>query len=343
MKLYNRNRFSRLNWSTSIYIYALLLSIFCLSSIFVRAQILIDPSGDGGMESGPGFPANNWLTATDGGNNWATGSAAVFAGSEGAYVSTDNGGTNDFDNTSARISHFYRDVVVPAGATAITFSFYYKGDFESGSDGLFVYTSSTAITPAGGALPVGANLVYQQAANVNAYTQEVIPLPNALAGTTVRLIFTWQNDGNSLGISPAAIDNISLTYTPCVPVGSAGAISGNTLHCPAVANTSFSILPVANATNYNWSVPAGWTITSGSGTNSILVTTGSAGNNGNVQVVAENGCSSSGPVSVAVTVISAPPQPTNSPASLQGCNQFNANWQAAATASGYFLDVSTVP
>ncbi len=321
----------------------MMVNALCLFSFFINAQVLIDPSGDGGMESGSGLAANNWLTATDGGNNWATGAAAVFSGLEGAYVSTDNGLSNSFDNTTPRVSHFYRDVAVPPGATAITLSFYLMGDFEPGGDALLVYTAGTAIVPAGGILPAGANLVYQQSANVNAYTQEVVALPDALGGTTVRLIFTWQNNGNSTGTSPAAVDNISMTYTPCIPVGSPGSITGNLLHCAATPNTPFSILPVAEATNYTWSVPAGWAITSGAGTNSILVTTGSAGNDGNVEVVADNGCSSSAPVSVAVTVIGIPSAPVSLPGSLQGCNQFNANWQAAASASGYFLDVSTVP
>ena len=58
----------------------------------------------------------------------------------------------------------------------------------------------------------GATLVFTQAATQAAYTTQTIILPAALAGTTVRLIFTWQND-NSGGANPAAaVDNISLTY-----------------------------------------------------------------------------------------------------------------------------------
>lgn len=314
-----------------------------MAMLLLHGQVLIDPAGDGGMESGSGFAANNWLTAPDGNNNWSADAATVYAGAASAYVSDDNGITNAFNNAAASISHFYRDVVVPAGATAITLSFFHKGDFEPGGDGLLVFTASTAIIPVGGSLPPGANLVYQQVANVNVYTQSVVVLPDALAGTTLRLIFTWQNDANSSGVSPAALDDISLTYTPCLAVGATGSMTGAALHCPLVANTSFSLPPVAEATNYNWSVPAGWAITSGAGTNSILVTTGSTGNNGNVQVVAENGCSSSAPVSLAVTVSSAPAAPVVLPGSFQGCNQFNANWQVSLLASGYYLDVSLVP
>ncbi|RYZ19263.1 MAG: hypothetical protein EOO10_24595, partial [Chitinophagaceae bacterium] len=54
----------------------IMVHALCLLPFLINAQVLIDPSGDGGMESGSGLPANNWLTATDGGNNWATGAAA---------------------------------------------------------------------------------------------------------------------------------------------------------------------------------------------------------------------------------------------------------------------------
>ena len=307
------------------------------------AQILIDPSVEGGMESGGGLAANGWSVASGANNAWEAASATFFSGTSSAYISDDLGATNSFNNSVSSVSHFYRDVVVPAGATSITLSFFMKGDFEVGSDGLLVYTSSTAITPLAGSLPAGASLVFQQAANVNVYTQQIVILPDALAGSTMRLIFTWQNDDNGIGSIPAAIDDISLTYSPCLPLGPTGSIAGAMLHCPLTPNTAFSLAPVANATNYNWTVPPGWSITSGTGSNSILVTTGNTGDNGSVQVVAENNCSSSSPLSLSVTVSSIPAAPVALAASLQGCNQFNANWQVSSVASDYRLDVSTVP
>jgi gliding motility-associated-like protein len=63
-------------------------------------------------------------------------------------------------------------------------------------------------------------------------------------------------------------------------------ISGNTQAC---ANTSltYSIPALAGAT-YNWKVPSGWTINSGSNTNVINVTPGTTG--GNITVNEVNGC-----------------------------------------------------
>ena len=86
--------------------------------------------------------------------------------------------------------------------------------------------------------------------------------------------------------------------TPAVP----GSISGTTAVCPGITGLTYSIATVANATTYNWVVPSGWTITAGAGTNSITVTSGAFGQNGNITVSAGNGCGTSANSSLAVTV-----------------------------------------
>jgi len=86
--------------------------------------------------------------------------------------------------------------------------------------------------------------------------------------------------------------------TPSVP----GAISGNTTQCSGLTNQIYSIVPITGATTYTWAVPSGWTITSGEGSTSINVTTGAAGNNGNITVTAGNSCGTSTASSLAVTV-----------------------------------------
>ena len=57
-----------------------------------------------------------------------------------------------------------------------------------------------------------------------------------------------------------------------------------------------------NATTYTWSVPTGWNITAGAGTTSITVTTGAAGQNGDITVTAGNSCGTSAASTLAVTV-----------------------------------------
>ena len=72
---------------------------------------------------------------------------------------------------------------------------------------------------------------------------------------------------------------------------------------------TYTIGSVAGATTYTWTVPVGWTITAGAGTTSITVTTGAAGQNGNITVTAGNSCGTSAAQSLAVTVVSTPATP----------------------------------
>lgn len=73
-----------------------------------------------------------------------------------------------------------------------------------------------------------------------------------------------------------------------------GTITGPTSVCQGQTGVVFSILPVnnANPTGYNWTLPPGATITSGTGTNSITVTFSSSATSGMVDVVGTNSCGS---------------------------------------------------
>lgn len=197
-----------------------ILCIFIQSAVFAQIT-LIDPTADGGFEIGATFAANGWTAVSAANNFWEVGTVATqYAGSNGVYVAN-TVGTYAYNLTTTRVSHFYRDIVIPACATNITLSFYWKGKGESGWDRGFVYTAPTTVTPAANALPgAGSTLRWTQPSFAQTtYIASVnITGMDALAGTTVRFIFTWQND-NSGGISPGtAIDNISLTYlsTPAI-------------------------------------------------------------------------------------------------------------------------------
>jgi len=81
-----------------------------------------------------------------------------------------------------------------------------------------------------------------------------------------------------------------------------GVISGLAYQCPAVSGQIYSITPVYGATSYTWNVPTGWTITAGSGTSSITVTTGAPSLNADISVVAVNSCGTSDPRTLSVVV-----------------------------------------
>ncbi len=77
----------------------------------------------------------------------------------------------------------------------------------------------------------------------------------------------------------------------CAP-DAPGTITGSSRVIINTTGEVYSIAPVPDATSYNWTVPAGATITSGQGTTSITVSFGTT--SGNVSVRAENvGCGNS--------------------------------------------------
>lgn len=213
-------------------------SIFLFLFVFyyplISQSTLINPTGDGGFENGSTFNANGW-SSVNSSNAWAVGSSTFSAGTAGAYISTDGGATYGYTNTTSAVSHFYRDITVPAGESKITLSFKYKGDGDlfSGSyyDKILVYTAPTSFTPTNSSPSSpsttlsGATLVFAQATNnVTTFTTVTVNLPSSLAGTTFRLIFTWHND-SSAGITGGAIDEVNLVSE--VPGNFISAITGN--------------------------------------------------------------------------------------------------------------------
>lgn len=87
---------------------------------------------------------------------------------------------------------------------------------------------------------------------------------------------------NACGDSPARTKTV--VGSPAKP----GAITGNAAPCANSAGNVYSIAAVTGATNYQWTVPAGASITGGIGTTSITVTFGSTA--GAIYVRSENAC-----------------------------------------------------
>ncbi|MFM9006908.1 MAG: MopE-related protein, partial [Flavobacteriales bacterium] len=108
---------------------------------------------------------------------------------------------------------------------------------------------------------------------------------------------------NTCGTSAAS--SLAVTVNPGTPA-QPGTISGLAAQCPVTGGQIYSVSSVANATSYSWVVPTGWAITSGAGTNTITVSTGTAGQNGAVRVSASNSCGSSNITNYAVVVNARP-------------------------------------
>jgi hypothetical protein len=194
--------------------------VFLFSGLnYVNGQTqLINPNLEGGFELGASITVNGWTSVQATTNTWRSSSVPVpFAGNNAAFISATSGADYVYNTGAYQTSHFYRDVTVPAGQNLITLTFQYKNPGENLFDRLLVYTAPTTVFPnpneplSNLTDIIGANLVYTDPANVLAYTQVSLELPQTLAGTTFRLIFTWQNDNMDGSGIPVAIDNIGLT------------------------------------------------------------------------------------------------------------------------------------
>jgi hypothetical protein len=149
---------------------------------------------------------------------------------------------------------------------------------------VFAFSNNNVSESYSWTVPVGMNIVS------GAGTQQITAAWTAAAasnGITGQVCVTAAN-----ACSSSAAICTTLHYQSSVPV-TPGSISGAAKLCPG--NTaSFSVSTVARASAYDWTLPGGVSLSSGSGTNiiSAVVATGYAG--GNVTVRASNACGFSG-------------------------------------------------
>jgi hypothetical protein len=93
--------------------------------------------------------------------------------------------------------------------------------------------------------------------------------------------------GNGVCALPAVTATVTQKSTPATP----SAITLNDTVCTGIAGITAAVTNDPIATQYNWTLPSGWSITQGNNTNSIQATSGASG--GTVQVTAQNSCGTS--------------------------------------------------
>ncbi|WP_048512458.1 fibronectin type III domain-containing protein, partial [Chryseobacterium sp. FH2] len=196
------------------------------------------------------FTTNNDFGFTNGTytNKWAYGNAA--GNPAGAiYISNDNGTTNAYTLSSSESTvHAYRDITIPAGTTTATFSFDWKGVGESTYDYLKVWlvpvsytpTAGTLITAGSGRIQVGPDYINLQSAWQN-YMNPSLNI-SSFAGTTMRLVFQWRNDGSGGSQPPIAVDNVNL-FVPSCNVPTALTVSAQTSNGASLAWTAAAPAP----------------------------------------------------------------------------------------------------
>lgn len=118
----------------------------------------------------------------------------------------------------------------------------------------------------------------------NSPTAVLANIPGLILNTTYHFRCIGVNSGGTT----YGADQSFLTGCP-VP-SPAGAISGPQGVCKGATGIVFSVAPIANASNYNWTVPSGANITSGANTNSITVDFSAIAVSGNVTVYGSSVC-----------------------------------------------------
>jgi hypothetical protein len=99
-------------------------------------------------------------------------------------------------------------------------------------------------------------------------------------------------------------------FTPWLTIpAAAGTISGPAVAYKGQTNVPYSVPPIPLATSYTWILPTGASISSGSGTRSILVDFSPSAVSGNISVYGTNICGNGSPSSKAITVYD--PLPVN--------------------------------
>lgn len=118
------------------------------------------------------------------------------------------------------------------------------------------------------------------------------------------------NDGWSVNNLTSTVFTVTVLPNP----GAAGAISGLNPLC-AGTSTNYSIAPTSNTTGYTWTVPSGFSITSGTNTNVITVSTTTATTSGAISVYAtnNNGCANGASSNLNVQVDQQPADPNAGP------------------------------
>ncbi|MBS1764673.1 MAG: hypothetical protein JSS90_06895, partial [Bacteroidetes bacterium] len=223
-----------------------LIALMLWTTTLQAQTILLDPTGDGGFENPTAtFAANGWTEAQSNINRrFRVGTAAgsVSPGTNAAYV----GGPANYNGSNTKnVFNFYRDITVPSGATNVQLTFYHRmTTIDNGYDYMRVFTTTTANTPVADVVPsTGYTQVFANTSTVypNFTLMPTINL-TSWAGTTVRLVFSYESDGVIPHATPA-IDNVSITYTPGSPCSGTPS-PGNTTTSgsnPICANTSFTL------------------------------------------------------------------------------------------------------
>jgi hypothetical protein len=179
--------------------------------------------------------ATNWsiVNGTEP-NHWVSGTATANGGTQAIYI-TNDGATNDYDNSASSVAHIYRDITFTPSTIGYTLKFDWKGDGEGAVldaddwDNLKVFLVDATTLPVAGT-ELSSGLVGNDWYNLQtSWKTDSILLPASLSGTTKRLVFSWVNDDIDGATPPAAIDNVSIAETVLAPCETPSALTATNI------------------------------------------------------------------------------------------------------------------
>jgi len=259
-----------------------------------------------------------------------TGPATACSGSTGNVYTTQTGMTNYLWTVSAGGqvtaggSPTSNTVTVKwntAGAQSVSVNYTNSGNCSASAPTSYPVTVNVTPVPTiTGSSSMCVNsgyYIYTTEAGMTAYTWTVSSggVINYGSGT-YQVTVSWVNAGaqtisinytTPAGCSAAAptVKNITVNPLP----GPAGTITGIPSVCAGTSGFHYSVAPITNATSYVWTLPAGASIISGSGTNDIVVSFSTTAVSGNIIVQGNNLCgfgTLSSPYPVIVIQVPAP-------------------------------------
>ena len=181
-----------------------------LSVSLLEEPLLFNEKGDSYS-----FNTNGWVTVNDTTNYWVMNSGTTFSGGSTSIYITNDGTTNAYTNTTAQVSHFYKDITFPPTLSGpVTIKFYWKCTGEVGADYGRVFLAPTSVTPvAGTEVSTTYRIGLSEYSNQASYTSSSITIGrNTALGQTKRLIFSWKNNSSAGSNPPMVIDSLRLSF-----------------------------------------------------------------------------------------------------------------------------------
>ena len=209
-------------------------------TVIINPQPILNVPFAETFEGTPLFPDYGFTFQNNGVNTWFVGSATnnTPSGTKALYISNNGGVTNAYENSISRSTAYIG--ISFGNYDEYTISFDYKSTGESSSTNYDVmraylipntmpiptnFDSNNSNYPSGSGVVqvMGPGNNGQFSGSITTWQHYKYTFPNTvisdLKNQTKKLVFFWYNDGSiaSVGNVAAAVDNIELTGTNCLP------------------------------------------------------------------------------------------------------------------------------